>query len=157
MSPIREFDEFDSDAGEVVFTDVDPAIGDVVDVREDILIDDDLVRLARVTNGVDRALRGRFDCGDADVDGIQTVIGALRKIPLGGASRCSRVRCGITHHVTLGAACRDIQPTTERRFNKIRRAVIHNETRSGHRRISKLITGGENLCAVIDERRICSP
>ena len=67
LSPIRQFDVFANSACKVVFANVNPTIGDVVDVRKNFLIEHDLIDFACMMNGIDRALRGRFGIRDVDI------------------------------------------------------------------------------------------
>ena len=70
MSTIREFDIFVSRACEVVSTKINPSIGDVVDVREDGLVEDNLIGLTRVVDGVDGAFARGTNGRDAYIQRI---------------------------------------------------------------------------------------
>ena len=70
MSPIRELDVFVTGAGEIVCANVHPAIGNVIDVRENFLIHHDLIRFTRMPDRIERAFSGGVDRGDADIDRI---------------------------------------------------------------------------------------
>ena len=87
LSPIREFDIFASRAREVVFADVNPAITDVIKVRENFLIENHLVGLAGMTNGIKRAFSGGSDRRDANINRIKPIVRALWEIPLCNAGR----------------------------------------------------------------------
>jgi len=82
---VGEFDVFTSRAGEVVSADVDPSICDVINVREDVLIDHHLVRPARVANRIDRALAGGSGRRDAHINRINAPLRVLREVPLRAA------------------------------------------------------------------------
>ena len=71
---IGEIDVFVSGGVEVVFADIHPAIGDIVKIREDRLIDDHLIGLACVTDRINSAFRGGFDRRDADINRIKSVV-----------------------------------------------------------------------------------
>ena len=75
---ICQLDVFISGAGEVVFSSINPSIGNEV-VREDRLVDDNLIVPARVADGVDRAFRSGIDGRDANIHGIHTIRRALWK------------------------------------------------------------------------------
>ncbi len=157
MSPIREFDIFIARAGEVVLADIDPAIGDIIQIRENFLIDDNLIGSARMTDRIDRAFGRGLDRRDADVHRIQSVIRTRREIPLRGTGGCSSARFGITHHAALRAARGNIQPTFSRILYKVCRAIIHDETGGRRRWIGKLIARGKDARAGINQRRVCHP
>ena len=93
-----------------------------------------------MTNGIDRAFGGGIDRGDTDIHGIQAVICAWREIPLRGAGgRCGE-RVGVTHHIALGTASRNLKPTFHWIFYEVYRAIIHDETGGRLGWIGKLIT-----------------
>ena len=120
MSPIREFDIFIACAGEVVFADIDPTIGDVIQVRENFLIHNDSIGLTRVSDRIDRAFSGSLDRGNAHIDSIHAIIRTRREIPLRGASGRCGARLGVTHHIPLGTARRGGQPTFNWILYKVR-------------------------------------
>ena len=74
LSPIRELDVFASRAVEVVFANVHPSFGDVVNIREDFLIHNNLVGSTRMMNRIERTLGGGFNSGNTDIHRIQTTI-----------------------------------------------------------------------------------
>jgi hypothetical protein len=67
LRPIGEFDIFVSRAREVVFSNINPSIGDVIDIGKDRLVDHHLIVFTRVTNGIDRAFGRRPNCRDAHI------------------------------------------------------------------------------------------
>ena len=84
MSPIREFDIFITCAGKRIFTNVDPPIGDIIKIREDFLIDNNLIGSACMPDRIDRALGGGIHRGDAHIHRIKSVIRTRREVPLRG-------------------------------------------------------------------------
>jgi len=78
-------DVFVAIAVEVIFADVQPSIGDIINVGEDRLVDDDGVRFARMTDGIYCPLcRGALR-RYAHINGIETIVRACRQEPLGRA------------------------------------------------------------------------
>ena len=157
LRAIRKFDVLASSAREVVFANVNPSIGDVVNVRENRLIEDNLVTLASVLDGIDRAFTGCTDGGDANINSIDAIVGTLRKRPLTRTVRGGCARLYITHATVLSAACVDLCPTTRRRFGKLQRTIVNDETANGSGRISHLFARGIDLRAVIGKRWIRYP
>lgn len=125
MSLIRQSDIFASAAGETVFANVNPAVGDVIYVRKNFLVENDLIGFARVMNRINRTFSGGFDRRDMNIDRIQAIIHTLRQIPLRGASGRGGARLGVTHDAALRTARKDIQPAINGTLYKIHRAIIH--------------------------------
>lgn len=157
MSAIGQLDIFIARTRKVIFANVQPAIGDVVHVGKHGLVDHHLVRFARVTDRIDRALRGRASCWNPDVNSIQPHTGARREIPLGSACRRTRARPRIADRAALRASHGDVIPTLVRCFIETKRAIIYNRTGQSRGRIGKRRTRGINPRAVIDQRGIRHP
>jgi hypothetical protein len=114
-------------AREIVLTDVQPAIGDVMDVRKDALVDHHLVGLARVPDGVNGALGRRPDGRDPHVDCIGARAESAREKPLRCTGRRGSARAQEAHHAALRAAGGNVIPALIRRFNEAGRAVVNDE------------------------------
>lgn len=121
------------------------------------MIDNNLIRLSRVTNGVDRAFRCCPGRGDAHIKRIDSGTCTLRKIPLRGTGRRGGTRPDVTHDAALRAAVSNIIPALIRSFIEARGAVIHQDARRLDAGIFKLRTRGIDLCAVVGKRRIRHP
>jgi hypothetical protein len=104
-----------------------------------------------VTDSVDRA----FCCGavrrDTDVDRIDAITGAARKIPLRGAGGRGGTRPDVAHHAALRAVIGNIMPALIRGFIEARCAVIHENARRRWARIVERGTRWIDLRAVISE------
>ena len=82
LRAIRKFDVLASSTREVVFADINPSICDVINVRKNRLVEDNLVTLASMLDGIDRTFTGCTDGRDANINGIDAIVGTLRKRPL---------------------------------------------------------------------------
>jgi hypothetical protein len=87
LRAIRQLDVFASSACEIVSANINPSIADVVDVRKNGLIDNNLIAFARMSNGIDRA----FGCGtngrDANIYRVGAISRTCRELPLTGTGR----------------------------------------------------------------------
>ena len=72
LGAIRQFDVFISCAREVVFANIYPSICDIKNIREDGLVQHNLIRLTRVTNGIDRTFCRCSNRRDANIHGINS-------------------------------------------------------------------------------------
>ena len=84
LSAIRQLDVFASIACEVVFSNIDPSIADVVEVGENNLVEHNLIALTRVANGVDRAFARSANGRDAYINGIGAIARTCGEFPLTG-------------------------------------------------------------------------
>lgn len=83
---IRQLDVFIPRTGEVIFPGIDPSIGDEI-VRENRLVDDNLIVPARMPDGIHRAFGCSIDGRDANIHCIHATRGALREDPFTGTGR----------------------------------------------------------------------
>ena len=157
LRAIREFDVLASRACEVVFAGIYPSISDVIDVREDGLIDDNLIAFTGVADGVDRALACGFDGWDADINGINAIAGTLRERPLTGTGRRDVARLDVAHASVLRASGGDPRPTTGGCFTEFQRAIINNDAGGGFGRVGDFLSRRIDLRAVINKGWISNP